>query len=82
MFCDYFGIAAKTNDNIHNCVKYLIQSAFISKKKYMYNNNYDEEIKERFGVFCCLFPISTKILTNTVYYIRKIIDKMKWMLFE
>lgn len=81
MFCDYFGIAAKTNDNIHNCVKYLIQSAFVSKKKYMYNNSYDDVIYERFGTMGVLFPILTKIITNMAYYMRKTIDKMKRVLF-
>lgn len=80
-FYDYFGIKIKQNDNINNCLNYLMKSTFLSKKKYEYNNSYDDVIYERFGVFCCLFPISTKILTNTVYYIRKIIDKIKRILF-
>lgn len=32
---------------------------------------------EQWGVF----PILTKIITNTAYYMRKIIDKMKRVLF-
>ena len=31
-FYDYFGIKIKQNDNINNCLNYLMKSTFLSKK--------------------------------------------------
>lgn len=78
-FKDIYKISICSDDSIYKAMKYVSISTYSSKRKYKYNNEYDEIIKSKLGILGRPFVLLISFVVLFSYFTRKVVDKLKYI---